>query len=372
MEFALTEEQQELESFLHELLNQRSDSAAVRRVIKSDAPFDRELWAVLCEQIGVASLAIPEAYGGAGFTTRETHLVLEALGRSLTPSPYLGSVAITAQALTESGNAALCEALLPGIADGTHIGALAWADPAGQWAPERVAVKATAQGDSWTLSGEVPFVLDAGSADTVLAIAQTSDGPALFATTDTATLTRTAIPTLDQTLSLASVQFADTPAGLVTNDPGVLRRIRLHALTAISAMQLGTAARALDDTVEYAKQRVQFGRPIGSFQALKHRMADMLVALEQARTTSYAAAWAQAHNDPEWERLAVLAKTTANDALTLIAGEMIQLHGGIAITWEHDAHLIFKRAHATAQLFGTSATLRTERAHALLSASSER
>lgn len=365
MDLTLNEEQQELESMLHDILAQRSGSSDVRATVASGEPFDRALWAVLCEQVGVASLAIPEEFGGAGFSTRETHVVLEALGRSLTPSPFLGSVAIAAQAVLASGDAAACAEVLPLIASGERIATLCWAAPSGAWRPEDVAVTATRTGEGWQLTGTVPFVLDATAADTVLAIAQTPSGPGLFLIAEPATLRREATPSLDQTITLGTIHFEAVDAELLSCDATALEQIRLHAITALSATQVGTAARALADTVEYSKQRVQFGRQIGSFQALKHRMADMHVELEKARVTSAAAAWAAATGADEWTELATLAKACVSDALTHIAGEMVQLHGGIAITWEHDAQLVFKRAHATAQLFGSPTEHRARRADAL-------
>lgn len=367
MQFDLSEEQQELTAFIRELFEQRSGSTQVRSIMESDTPYDTELWSILCEQIGAAALAIPEEYGGAGFSTRETHIVLEELGRALTPSPFLGSVAIAAQAVLASGNTAACERILPHVAAGESIAALAWADAQGVWNPAQTALTATEQG---VLSGEIPMVLEGSHADVLLAIAQTPDGPALFEIDDIEQVTRTATATLDQTLNLATLSFNEVPATLLAapgtqNTNLMFERIRNHALTAVTATQVGTAAQCLDMTVAYSKQRSQFGRTIGSFQALKHRMADMHVMLETARTTSYAAAWAESTLDAGWSELAMIAKTVSSDALNHIAGEAIQLHGGIAITWEHDAHLIFKRASATSQLFGTAATQRAALAGSL-------
>ncbi|MDL9979316.1 acyl-CoA dehydrogenase family protein [Microbacterium sp. ASV49] len=353
MQFDLSEEQQELVSMMRALLQQRSGSTAVRAAMTSDSGYDAELWRVLCEEIGAASLAIPEEYGGAGFTSAETHLVLEELGYALTPSPFFGSAVLAAQALLLSGDADACERLLPGIADGSQIAALAWADAAGNWAPGSVDVTATRAGDAWALDGETPLVLFGGIADVVVAIARTDVGPALFEVTDVDAVERIATPALDPTQRFATLGFAGVPAKmLAAGSDARLDVLRDRALTAITALQVGAAARGLDMTVAYAGQRVQFGRTIGSFQALKHRMADMHVELETARTASRAAAWAAAHDAPELVELAPLAKARCSDALNRIAGETIQLHGGIAITWEHDAHLVFKRAHATAQLLG--------------------
>lgn len=373
MQFELSEEQQELTSFLRDLFDQRSGSAEMRKTIEGDSPYDAGLWSVLCEQIGAASLAIPEEFGGAGFTTRETHIVLEELGRALTPSPFLGSVAIAAQAILEAGakmNSDASERLLPGIAAGETIATLAWATPEGNWDPVNAAAQATqaaSGGADWELNGTVPLVLDGTYADVVLVIAQTPNGPALFELRDTSTLQVEATPALDQTLNLATLTFEDTAATLLStpSDHELLETIYNHALTAVTATQVGTASRGLEMTVEYSKQRSQFGRLIGSFQALKHRMADMHVLLETARTTSGAAAWAEVNHSDDWSELTALAKATCSDALSHIAGEAIQLHGGIAITWEHDAHFVFKRAHATAQLFGTAREQRSRLADAL-------
>lgn len=365
MQFDLSEEQQELVAFIRSLLEQRSDSTSVRRAIADQPGFDPEVWRVLCEEIGAASLAIPEEYGGAGFSTYESHLVLEELGYALTPSPYLGSVAIAAQALLAAGNEEVCTRLLPGIADGSQIAALAWADPNGGWSPETVDAVAT-PGEPWRLNGAVPLVLDGGTADLLLVIAQTPDGTGLFEAINPVAVPREHTPAVDPTLRFATLRFHDTPAAPVAiGEAAHLDVVRDRALTAISALQVGAAARGLDMTVAYAKQRVQFGRPIGSFQALKHRMADLHVQVDTARTASRAAAWAVANDAPEVAELAALAKAWCSDALDLVASETVQLHGGIGITWEHDAQLVFKRAHATGQLFGTAAEQRTRTAESL-------
>ncbi len=360
MQCELTEEQTELVALIRSVLTQRSSSAAVRTAMASEHGYDPELWRVLCEEIGAASLAIPEEYDGAGYTSFETHLVLEELGAALTPSPFLASVAIAAQALLAAGDDDANSRLLPGIAAGSTIATLAWADAGGRWSPHTTAVLAIQRGEGWTLNGESPLVIDGGHADTVLVIARTATGAGLFEVTDPETITRLVTPGVDPTLRFAKLTFADTPVRpLSVNDDAVLEQVRDVALTAISALQLGTASRGLASTVEYSKQRVQFGRAIGSFQALKHRMAEMHVQLETARTASRSAAAVMAGDLPGRTLSAALAKAWCSDALELIASETVQIHGGIAITWEHDAQLIFKRAHATAQLFGTAAEQRS-------------
>ena len=354
MSFEPDEDQQELVALVRGILNQRADSAATRHALATAERFDVELWRLLCEEIGIAGMAIPEEFGGAGFTLREAQLVLEEIGYSLAPSPYLGSVAIAAQAILAAGDEDAAQRLLPGIADGTSSAALSWAAPDGRFAPEEVGIRAEER-DGWTLRGAGGFVLDGALADVLLAVAQTEEGPRLFEVLDADAVIREEAPTMDQTLRLVTLRFDAVPARpLGRADAAVLETVRALSLAAISAVQSGTAARALDETVAYAKQRVQFGRAIGSFQALKHRMADMHVRVEVARTASRAASDALASEAPDRFELAAIAKATCSEALTYVAAETIQLHGGIAITWEHDAHLIFKRAHSLGQLFGSA------------------
>lgn len=350
----LTEEQQELASLLREVLAERSDTTAVRRALESEKRYDASLWATLCEEIGVASLAVPEEFGGAGYTLMESHIVLEELGFALAPSPFLGSVSIAAQAILASGDADAAAHLLPDIASGGSIAALAWATPEGRWNPEQSAASAVESG-GWQVTGRVPFVLEGMEADVVLVIARTPNGPRLFEVTDTSSVTRTDTPALDLTLRVATLEFDQTPARpLGSGGTEALEEIYAHALTAVSGIQAGTAVRGLAMTVEYSKQRRQFGRQIGSFQAVKHRLADLHVQAEIARTTTRAAATALAKGSADRFELASLAKATCSRALELVASDTIQLHGGIAITWEHDAHLIFKRAHALGELFGSA------------------
>lgn len=352
MEFALSPEQAELAATVRALLERRSDSAAVRAAAASERGYDEALWQTLCEQIGAAALAIPEEYGGAGFSLFETHIVLEQLGHALTPSPLLGSAVLAAQAVLHSGDEAACERLLPDIASG-RVAALAWADEHGRWRVDGSSVTATDE-DGWRLSGTSTLVLDGASADMLLVVASTPHGVGLFEVDpDGSGVRRTRTPALDPTLSLAAVTLdAARATPLSTDASGMLAGLRDVAAVAVTALQVGAAQRGLDMTVGYAKQRVQFGRPIGSFQALKHRMADMLLQVETSRSASWAAAWSAATSGADLPGLAAVAKAWCSEAASAVAAETVQLHGGVAITWEHDAHLVFKRAHATAELFG--------------------
>jgi alkylation response protein AidB-like acyl-CoA dehydrogenase len=329
--------------------------------------YDPALWRRLCGEIGVAGLAIPERYGGAGAGPVETCLVLEELGRGLVPSPLLGSAVLAAQALLAAGDDEACRRLLPGIADGATVAALAWAPQAGHWDPAGPAFTACpdpgagpAAADGWVLTGESHHVLDGDTAGVLLAAAHTPGGTALFEVDPRHRgVTRRVLTAMDTTRRLAAVALDGAPGRLLGAGAGggdrALARARDLACIALSAEQTGAAQRALELTVAYAKTRVQFGRPIGSFQALQHRMADLHVLVESARSLCYAAAFAAAGTGADPARLGMLAaaaKAHCSHALARAAGQMIQLHGAIGITWEHDAHRYFKRAHGAGQLFG--------------------
>ena len=351
MFFGLTDEQSELAGTVRSLLAKHSDSAAVRAAVAEKQGYDQRLWTLLCEQVGVAALAVPEEYGGAGFSLFETHLVLEELGAALTPSPLLGSGILAAGTLLRSGHRSLCEELLPGIAEGTTVAALAWDSG---W-------PVTAQGwtgvvaDGSTLSGTARLVLDGDTADVLLVVARAGSGLSLFRVDpEQDGVRRTATPAMDQTLRLATVELDGAQGDLGADGVEAwLPAIRDVASVAATALQVGALQRCLDMSVAYSLERVQFGRPIGSFQALKHRMADMLVDVETSRSASWAAAWSASVHAPDLVEKAALAKAWCSEALTRVANEMVQIHGGIAITWEHDAHLYLKRAHALSHLFGS-------------------
>lgn len=341
------------------------------------------LWPRLCGEIGAAGLAIPERYGGAGAGPAEAHIVMEELGRALTPSPLLGSAVLTAQALLATGDEAACQRRLPAIADGTAIAALAWTAAAGRWDPGEAACEARFSAGGWALTGEASYVLDGEVADVLLAAARTPDGIALFEVDPLGSgVTRAPVTTMDTTRRLAVVRLAGAagqPLGCGTGGSTALARARDLACIALSAEQVGAAQRALELTVAHTKARVQFGQPIGGFQALQHRMADLHVLVESARALSYAAAEAAggtaadglgadttgtvgtgadgttAGASPDLSLRAAAAKAYCSEVLLTVAGEMIQLHGAIGITWEHDAHRYLKRAHGSAQLFGQPA-----------------
>ncbi|WP_158882882.1 acyl-CoA dehydrogenase family protein [Amycolatopsis anabasis] len=318
---------------------QQALADAVRKLLDSS----RDPWPVLCEQIGVAGLAIPEEYGGAGAGVAELQVVAEEIGRALADVPFLGSAVLATAALLESGDSAACARLLPGMAEGA-ITALAWAGETG-WSLETPALTAA---DEYTVDGTAHYVVDGDLARTLLVVAGLGGEIGLFEVDpgqDAVRVTRS--PAMDQTRGLATAEFTGATARRIGGDFRTgLARVRDTACLALAAEQVGAAARALELTVEYTRQRQQFGRPIGGFQALKHRMADLHVLVETARSAAYAPV------EEDRSRLAAVAKTYCSEAFSAVAAEMIQLHGGIAITWEHDAHRFFKRAHSSAQLFG--------------------
>jgi alkylation response protein AidB-like acyl-CoA dehydrogenase len=325
------------------LLDKRSDSQAVRRAIEQPPGFDADLWSTLCEQIGVAALAIPEEHGGAGFTLAETYVVLEELGRALTPSPLLASV-VTSTALV----AAEHHEPLERIAEGA-VATVAWSGITGAAdAPVGVTWKDGA------LSGSVSPVLYGDTAEILLVAAEHGDGVGLFAVDPSASgLSRTRVTGMDQTLGFADLEFENVAAEPIALDAeSVLATTHRVGTLATAALAVGCAERGLDMTVDYTKQREQFGRPIGSFQALKHRMADMLVRVQMSRAGAWAAVQAHVNGAPNADRLAAAAASYCSESAMAVAAETIQLHGGIAITWEHDAHLVLKRAQALNQLFG--------------------
>ena len=335
----LSAEQRELATSVRALLAKRSDGAAVRRAVESDTGYDTDLWHTLCEQIGVAALAIPEPFGGVGAGVMECHVVLDELGRTLTPSPMLGSAVFAAQLLLALGDDDASARLLPGIADGSSLAAVAWCGAGGDWAEPAITASGT------VLTGTAHFVLDGHLADVLLVVAHTGDGVGVFEV-DPTRVVRARTPAIDLTRRLATVTLDRVDGRRLGGDAsGAVLAARRATVVGQTAEDVGAASRILDLTVEYSKTRVQFGRPIGSFQALKHRMADLHVLVEAARSASYAAAAGSID--------ASVAKAYCSEAFTTVAGECIQLHGGIAITWEHDAHLYFKRAYASAQMFGS-------------------
>ena len=356
MNLGVSEEHEELRDSVRRFLADRAPLARVRELMETDDGLDRAVWDQAGQQLGLQALAIPEAYGGAGFTFAEQAVVLEELGAALYTGPYLASAVLAAAALLAVADEGARQDLLPPIASGETIATLAFAEDSGSWDLADIATTAVKNGAGWRLDGHKSFVLDGTAAGLILVAAGTDAGLSLFAVDGSAAgLTRTVLPALDPTRKLGRLELAGV-TGRLLGSPGdaaaALDRTLDIAAIALAAEQLGGAQRALDMAVDYAKIRQQFGRPIGSFQAIKHRCADLLLEVESLRpAVSYAAA-AVTESPEEIPVLASLLKAQASETYFHAAAENIQIHGGIGFTWEHDAHLYFKRAKASELFLG--------------------
>ncbi|MFF4400339.1 acyl-CoA dehydrogenase family protein [Streptomyces sp. NPDC001480] len=390
MDTRLTAEQDEIRRTLRELLHKRCGAEELRAAVGSPAGHDPVLWTALADQLGLPGLALPEAYGGVGCPVTDLALACEEVGRALAPSPLLATAVLAAPLILALGTDAQRAGLLPRLASGALTAALAVPGAAlttalaltggngGQWAGGGRAggVQARRDGTGWRLYGQADQVLDGHSAG-LLVVAAHAGGFArsrtlLFlvevelveAEADAAGLVRARRTALDATRPQGRVQLRDVRAELLGDeDTDVLAALAAHGdtvATVLAAEAVGAADRVLERTVEYVGQREQFGRAIGSFQAVKHRLADVYVQVQAARSAAYYAAWATAHG----ERVGGLALAQALDALRCAAGEAIQLHGGIGFTWEHEAHLYFKRAAGDELLFGPVHRLRARAAEA--------
>jgi alkylation response protein AidB-like acyl-CoA dehydrogenase len=364
MKLAYSTEQQELRESVRRFLADRVPLSRVRELMDSDDGIDEKVWSYAGSQLGLQSLAVPEQYGGAGFTFIEQAIVLEELGAALYPGPYLASAVLAATALLASSDEAAKQELLPGIASGETVATLAFTEDDGSWEPSAIGLAASEKDGGWVLDGHKSFVLDGHAATLILVVARTPAGLSLFAVQAGADgLTSKELPTLDQTRRLARLEFSGVPARLIGADGEagpILDRTLDVAAIAQAAEQLGGAQRALDMAVSYAKIRHQFGRPIGSFQAIKHRCADLLLEVESLRSAVGYAAAAVAEDSTEVPVVAALVKALASDTYFHVAAENIQIHGGIGFTWEHDAHLYFKRAKSS-ELFLGDASYHRER-----------
>jgi len=311
MNFAFTEEQEELRKTVRAFLDSKSSETAVREQMETESGFDPAVWSQMGEQMGLQGLSIPEEFGGSGFSFVELGVVLEEMGRALLCAPFFSSVVLAANALLLSGDEAAKKKYLPGIASGETIAALASTEPSGKWDEKGITMEAKGSGSDFTLTGTKSFVLDGHTASLIIVAARTGKGVSLFAVDATAKgLTRTALSTMDQTRKQAKLEFAGVAATLIgTEGKGwdVMTKVLDLAAVALAAEQVGGAQKVLDMAVEYAKVRVQFGRPIGSFQAIKHKCADMLLEVESAKSAAYYGMWCAAEMNEELASVASFA-----------------------------------------------------------------
>lgn len=363
MSIVFDEEQEALRKSVRAFIEQRSPMTTVRTSMDSETGADSGLWAGFATELGVVGLAVPEAYGGAGYTQVEQAVVFEELGRSLVCSPYFATIGLAANLLLACGDEAACNRYLPKITSGEMTATVATTEDVASWDSESTTLHARADGDHFLLNGHKSFVIDGLTADLILVLARSDAGLGLFAVEpkDGAAVRREPMHTLDLTRKMARLVFTDTPAVLIGAEGSgaeIYESATDFAITALAMEQVGGAQQCLDMTVAYAKVRTQFGRKIGSFQAVKHKCADMLVAVESARSAAYHAVWASVFAADEFPAAAAMAKSVCSDSYTFCATETIQLHGGIGFTWEHDAHLFYRRAHSSALLFGDATHFR--------------
>ncbi|MFF7173269.1 acyl-CoA dehydrogenase family protein [Streptomyces pseudovenezuelae] len=360
MDLTFSEEQDELRKVVRSFLAKHSDEATVRRLAVDPQGHDPVVWRRMAGELGLQGLAVPEEYGGSGFGYVDLGIVCEEAGRALLGGPYFATVALAAEALLRCADEQARHDFLPGIASGETVATLAFTEDSGRWDEQGIGLTAAQDaGGGWRLTGVKTYVPDGHLADLLLVAARTPSGISLLAvgTADTPGLTRTPLPTLDQTRKQARIEFTDTPARLLGPEGAAwpaLERTLATAAVLLAAEQVGGAAAALDAAVAYAKIREQYGRPIGSFQGIKHKCADMLMEIESARSAAYGGLWAlDAGDETETAIAAALAQAFCSEAFTKVAADNIQVHGGIGFTWEHPAHLYFKRAKSSEVLLGT-------------------
>ncbi len=351
-----SEEHDELRRSVRRFLEDRSPSSEVRRLMETTDGYDAGVWRAMTAELGLQGLVIPETLGGSGRGFPELAVVLEEMGRSLLCAPYFSTVALATTAILASGDTVAQEELLPDIAGGRTIATLALAEDSGRWDPTDITVEATRSEDGHTLEGHKTFVTDGHTAGLILVAARAGADVGLFAVDgDAPGLTRRPLPTMDLTRRQARLELAATPARRIGGEgdgAAALSTTLDLAAVALAAEQVGGAQRCLEMSVQHAKERVQFGRPVGSFQAVKHKCAEMLLRVEQARSAAWYAAWAATESSEELAGAAPVAKAYCSDAYFHTAAETIQVHGAVGFTWDHDAQLHFRRAKSSQVLLG--------------------
>jgi alkylation response protein AidB-like acyl-CoA dehydrogenase len=364
MEFSFSESQNELRRAARRFLEVASSEERVRAAMETEQGYDSDVWEQLSEELAWTALTIPEAYGGLGMTYLDLHPLMEEMGRALLCSPFFSTICLGANALLLGGSDEQKQRYLPGIAAGEMTATLAYAEKKNAMSADGVEATYSRNGAGYILRGDKSYVLDGHTADLLVVAARSegssgAEGVSLFVVPgSTDGLKRAWLPTMDQTRRLASVELGDVtvPADALLAEEGrgweLCERTLDLARIALAAEQVGAAEMCLDMSVEYAKVRQQFGRPIGSFQAIKHKCADMLMMIESARSAAFYASAIAAQHDPGLEEAASSAKAFCSDTFFHCAAETIQIHGGIGFTWEHPAHMYFKRAKATEVLLG--------------------
>jgi alkylation response protein AidB-like acyl-CoA dehydrogenase len=359
--FAFTDEQEEFRSAIRRFLNDKSPTTEVRRLMATAEGYDPAVWRQMSEDLALPGIHIPEQYGGAGFGMVELCIVAEEFGRALLCAPYFSTAVLAANAILNAGDDAQKSKLLPAVASGARLAALAITELNGDWDPSSIETVAAPDGDGYRLNGVKSYVVDGHVADLLVVAARLqnsvgNEGLALFTLDANADgVERRLLESMDATRKLARIDFRGARASLLGNPhdgaKAILRTLDQAAIALANEM-VGGAQTLLDSAVNYSKMRVQFGRTIGSFQAIKHKCADLLLEVELAKSAAYYAAQAAAIEDPEWPALASLAKAAASETYLRTAAECIQVHGGIGFTWDNDTHLWFKRAKSSEVFLG--------------------
>jgi len=378
MDFGFSEEQEMLRQSVREFLAGECSMTVVRELMEDERGMRDDLWRKMAE-LGWQGLIVPEAHGGAGLSMVDMVVVLEEMGRVVMPGPFFSSAILGGTALDLGGSDEQKGRYLPAMASGDARATLALLEESGRWDAAGIALAAKRDGGGFRLSGTKLFVPDAHSADLLVVAARTAgsgaEGVTLFLVdTGSAGVSTRVLKTMDQTRKLCEVTLegvsVDAGAVLGEVDGGwpLLDRIVDRAKVALCAEMCGGAQRVLDMSVDYAKVREQFGKPIGSFQAIQHKCADMMVQAESAKSATYYAAWAVANDVEDAHLAACMAKAYCSDAYRQVSAEGIQIHGGIGFTWEHDMHLYFKRAKGSEVTFGDATWNRELVAQAVLDA----
>jgi alkylation response protein AidB-like acyl-CoA dehydrogenase len=363
MDFGFSEEQEMLRKSARDFLAKECPMTYVRQMMEDDRGFRDEPWRKMAE-LGWMGLILPETHGGSGLDFVDMVVVLEEMGRVVLPGPFFSTVILGGVALLEGGSAAQKEKLLPRVAAGEARITLAQLEPNARWDADGIQLEAKSAKGGYRLTGTKLFVPDAHTADLLIVAGRAlgskgAEGVSLFLVdAKAAGIKTTLLKTMDQTRKLCEVELkdvsvaADDVLGTAGDGWKLLDRIVDRGKVGMSAEMCGGAQRVLEMSVEYAKVREQFGRPIGSFQAIQHKCANMLVEVESSKSATYYAAWAVANDVPDAPLAAAMAKAYCSDAYRHTAGEGIQIHGGIGFTWEHDMHIYFKRAKSSEVTFG--------------------
>lgn len=356
MDFSTNPDHDSIRQSVRSLLDKVGTEADVRRAMETERGYDTKTWEALSQQVGAAAVGVPEELGGVGFGFAELAVVLEELGAALLPSPLFATRVLAVEALVRSGDPAV-HPEIESLVSGELTAALALSATGGPWTPDKTQVFARDEGDGFLLDGHASFVLDGAATDVLVVVALLDGLPQLFLVDSAAEgLRRTALDTVDLTRHQARIELSATRARRVEcgqSAESVIAEVLDVAAIGLAAEQLGGAQRCLDMSVEHAKNRIQFGRPIGSFQAIKHKCANVLLELDAARSAVRTAAWSIDHAPEDVPVLAAMVKAHCSEMYEFAARECIQIHGGIGFTWEFAAQLYFKRAHSSALMFGT-------------------